>query len=76
MKSFCVISGTRAESGLLFWLMKEIQDDSELQLQLIVTGMHLSPEFCCDFQSIHRSAAQYYLSAIPFRYLQRSRNRV
>lgn len=45
MRRICVISGTRAEYGLLYWLMKEIQGDDELQLQLVVTGMHLSPEF-------------------------------
>jgi UDP-N-acetylglucosamine 2-epimerase len=44
-RKIAIVTGTRAEYGLLFWLMKEIQDDSELQLQLIVTGMHLSPEF-------------------------------
>lgn len=41
----CVVTGTRAEYGLLYWLMKEIDLNSELELQIIVTGMHLSPEF-------------------------------
>ncbi len=45
MKKICVITATRAEYGLLYWLMKEIENDNELELQLIVTGMHLSPEF-------------------------------
>ncbi|WP_406611041.1 UDP-N-acetylglucosamine 2-epimerase [Agarivorans sp. JK6] len=40
-----VFTGTRAEYGLLYWLLKDIQDDSELTLQLLVSGMHLSPEF-------------------------------
>ena len=40
-----VVTGTRAEYGLLYWLMREIQEDSELELQIVVTGMHLSPEF-------------------------------
>ena len=44
-RKICVVTGTRAEYGLLYWLMKEIEADKELQLQLIVTGMHLSPEF-------------------------------
>lgn len=39
----CVVTGTRAEYGLLFWLMKEIDADRSLQLQLIVTGSHLAP---------------------------------
>ena len=35
----------RAEYGLLQWVMQAIQDDSDLELQLIVTGMHLSPNW-------------------------------
>ena len=45
MRKICVVTGTRAEYGLLYWLMKEIEADPELQLQIIATGMHLSPEF-------------------------------
>ncbi len=44
-KKVAVFTGTRAEYGLLFWLMKDIQTDPELSLQLLVSGMHLSPEF-------------------------------
>lgn len=40
-----VVTGTRAEYGLLYWLMKAIQNDNEMELQLIVTGAHLSSEF-------------------------------
>lgn len=50
----CVITGTRAEYGLLYWLMKEIQADPELELQLIVTGMHLSPEFGLTYKEIEK----------------------
>lgn len=52
MRKICVVTGTRAEYGLLYWLMKEIQDDTDLQLQLIVTGMHLSPEFGLTYKTI------------------------
>lgn len=45
MKKIAVVTGTRAEFGLLSPLMDEIQNDKEMQLQLIVTAMHLSPEF-------------------------------
>lgn len=45
MKRIAVITGTRAEFGLLSPLMSEIQNDQEMELQLIVTAMHLSPEF-------------------------------
>jgi len=41
----CVVTGTRAEYGLLRWVIEGIQQSNCLQLQLVVTGMHLSPEF-------------------------------
>jgi len=40
-----VVSTTRADYGILQWLMHEIRNDSELELRLVATGMHLSPEF-------------------------------
>lgn len=48
----CVVTGSRAEYGLLYWLMKEIQSDTDLQLQVAVTGMHLSPEFGLTYKEI------------------------
>lgn len=51
-RKICVITGSRAEYGLLYWLMKGIQDDIELQLQVVVTGMHLSPEFGLTYKVI------------------------
>ena len=49
-----VFTGTRAEYGLLYWLLKDIQDDPELVLQLLVSGMHLSPEFGETYQQIEQ----------------------
>lgn len=54
MRKICVVTGTRAEYGLLYWLMKEIQSDASLELQLIVTGMHLSPEFGLTYKEIEK----------------------
>ena len=45
MKKICVITGTRAEYGLLRWIIEGIQQSNTLKLQLLATGMHLSPEF-------------------------------
>lgn len=45
MRKIAIFTGTRAEYGLLYWLMKAIQADSELTLQIIVSAMHLSPQF-------------------------------
>lgn len=44
-RKICVITGTRADYGLLYWLMHEIDDDPILQLQVVATGMHLAPEY-------------------------------
>ncbi|MCB4378471.1 UDP-N-acetylglucosamine 2-epimerase [Synechococcus sp. MU1650] len=51
-RKVCVVTGTRAEYGLLRWVMQGIQDSAHLDLQLIVTGMHLSPEFGLTVQEI------------------------
>lgn len=45
MKKVAVFTGTRAEYGLLYWLLKDIQTADDLTLQLLVSGSHLSPEF-------------------------------
>lgn len=52
MKKICVITGTRAEYGLLYPLIKGISEDDELYLQLVVTGMHLLPEFGNTYKQI------------------------
>lgn len=54
MRKICVVTGTRAEYGLLYWLMKEIENNPDLELQLIVTGMHLSPEFGLTYKEIEK----------------------
>ncbi len=53
-KKIAVFTGTRAEYGLLFWLLKDIDVDPELQLQLLVSGMHLSPEFGETYKQIEK----------------------
>jgi len=52
MKKICVVTGTRAEYGLLRWVMESIRQSPELELQLIATGMHLSPEFGMTVEAI------------------------
>lgn len=54
MKKICVVTGTRAEYGLLYWLIKAIEQDDELELQLVVTGMHLSSEFGLTYKEIEK----------------------
>lgn len=45
MNKILVVTGTRAEYGLLYWTMKAIDDDKDFKLQLIVTGNHLVKEY-------------------------------
>jgi len=52
MRKICVVTGSRAEHGLLSGLMKKIRDDQTLQLQIIATNMHLSPEFGNTYREI------------------------
>lgn len=52
MRKICVVTGTRAEYGLLSRLMKSIQEDPTLELQIVATNMHLSPEFGLTFREI------------------------
>ncbi|MDT4332567.1 UDP-N-acetylglucosamine 2-epimerase [Methylomonas sp. MS20] len=51
-RKICVVTGSRAEYGLLYWLLNEIQADPDLTLQLVATGMHLSPEFGLTWRQI------------------------
>lgn len=55
MRKICVITGTRAEFGLLYCTIKAIEEHNDLQLQLIATGMHLSPEFGLTYKEIEKA---------------------
>jgi GDP/UDP-N,N'-diacetylbacillosamine 2-epimerase (hydrolysing) len=52
MIKICVITGTRADYGLLYWTMKAIKEDPNIELSVCVTGMHLSPEFGLTYKQI------------------------
>ncbi|QMV41703.1 UDP-N-acetylglucosamine 2-epimerase [Cohnella cholangitidis] len=53
-RKICVVTGTRAEYGLLYWLLKELEAEPTVELQLIVSGMHLSPEFGSTYKFIEQ----------------------
>jgi len=57
-KRVCVVTGTRAEYGLLRWVMEGIRQSPLLDLQLIATGMHLSPEFGLTVETIEADGFQ------------------
>jgi len=48
----CVVTGSRAEYGILYWLIRELADDPAVDLQLVATGMHLMPEFGLTYRAI------------------------
>lgn len=50
----CIITGTRAEYGLLKPLIQKVHESETSELQLAVTGMHLSPEFGLTYQEIEK----------------------
>ncbi|MAY34572.1 MAG: UDP-N-acetylglucosamine 2-epimerase (hydrolyzing) [Spongiibacteraceae bacterium] len=52
MKKIAVFTGSRAEYGLLYPLLTKLAQQSEMHLQLIVSGMHLSPQFGETWRSI------------------------
>ena len=54
MRKICVVTGTRAEYGLLRWVMEGIRNSTKLDLQVIATGMHLSPEFGLTYREIEK----------------------
>ena len=51
-RRICVVTGSRADYGLLYWLIRDIQSDSEMELRIIATGSHLSPEFGLTYRAI------------------------
>lgn len=54
-RKICIITGTRAEFGLMRWLMQEVRSEPNLELQVIATGMHLSPEFGLTYQEVEQA---------------------
>lgn len=54
-RKVCVITGTRAEYGLMYWLLRYLREDEDVELQLVATGMHLSPEFGLTYKEIEKA---------------------
>ena len=57
-RRICIVTGTRAEYGLLRWVMHGVQQAPGLQLQVLATGMHLSPEFGLTYREIEGDGFQ------------------
>ena len=54
MRKICVVTGTRAEYGLLSRLMRLIKESDQTELQIIATNMHLSPKYGNTYQEIEK----------------------
>ena len=54
MKKILVITSGRADYGLLYYLMRQIKASTNLELQIIATGMHMSPEFGMTYKKIEQ----------------------
>ncbi|MDN3684019.1 UDP-N-acetylglucosamine 2-epimerase [Vibrio sinaloensis] len=70
----CVFfTGTRAEYGHLYWLMKDLEQHESIQFQLLVSGAHLSPEFGLTYETIEKDGFHidekkwkcFYLPILP-----------
>ena len=72
-RKICVFTGTRADYGLLEPLINELRNEPGVELQLLVTGMHMSPEFglthhdvdtagCHSVEKVDMERADYWLS--------------
>jgi len=51
-RKVCVVTGTRAEYGLFYPILKKIQESSKLQLQLVASSAHISSEFGLTYREI------------------------
>lgn len=52
VRRICIVTGSRAEYGLLRWTMEDLRQMPGIELQVVVTGMHLSPEFGLTYRAI------------------------
>lgn len=53
-KTICIVTGSRSEYGLLKPLIEKFYNDSNYELKIIVTGMHLCSEFGMTYKEIHK----------------------
>ena len=59
-RKICVVSTSRADYGLLFWLLKEIEKSRFLELSLVLTGSHLEERLGLTYKEIERDFKHFY----------------
>jgi GDP/UDP-N,N'-diacetylbacillosamine 2-epimerase (hydrolysing) len=53
-RKICIVTGSRAEYGLLRWVIEGVRESLDLELQIIATGMHLAPKFGLTYREIEK----------------------
>lgn len=53
-KKICVITGTRADYGILLPLLKEIENSPKLDLTVLITGMHFLRKFGTTYKEVEK----------------------
>jgi GDP/UDP-N,N'-diacetylbacillosamine 2-epimerase (hydrolysing) len=53
VRKICYVSGTRADYGLMQHTLRLLNQESEINLSICVTGMHLEPDFGYTVDEIH-----------------------
>ena len=61
MKKICIVTAARSEYGVLHWVIDEVNNEKDFQLQLVVTGAHLSSEQGLTYRFIEQDG--YTISA-------------
>lgn len=59
-RKICVVSTSRADYGLLFWLLKEIEKSRFLELSLVLSGSHLEERLGLTYKEIERDFKHFY----------------
>lgn len=59
-RKICVVSTSRADYGLLFWLLKEIEKSRFLELSLVLSGSHLEQRLGLTYKEIERDFKHFY----------------
>jgi UDP-hydrolysing UDP-N-acetyl-D-glucosamine 2-epimerase len=57
-RKICVVTGSRAEYGLLYWVLHDLRAEPAFEISLVVTGMHLAPEFGLTVREIEKDGFQ------------------
>ena len=65
MRKICIVTGSRAEYGLLHNLMNKIKKNKDTKLQTIATCMHLLPKFGLTYKEIIKDGFKIILYVDP-----------